>query len=133
HEDEIEPYRRFYGEGSPDADWVDGGDLLDIDATAEALRGPGHDLGGLPVIAMRAERYEDVLSEALWRRTQADLATISTDGVYVMALGSGHLVLRDNRTAVLEAVAALVEAARGGSPLPACATIFVADAECPSP
>ena len=29
HEDEIEPYRRYYGD-SPEGDWVDGGDLIDI-------------------------------------------------------------------------------------------------------
>ena len=37
HEDEIEPYREFYGD-RPEGDWVDGGDLLDIDATEAALR-----------------------------------------------------------------------------------------------
>ncbi len=36
HEDEVGPYRRYYG-NSPEGDWVDGGDLIDIDATRRAL------------------------------------------------------------------------------------------------
>jgi hypothetical protein len=123
HEDEIEPYRRYYGD-TRDADWIDGGDLLDIDATAEVLRAGGHDLGNLPVIAMRAERYEDVLSEGLWERTQADLATISTDGMPVVALGSGHAVIDENRPAVLAAVAELVDAAHGARSLAPCEQVF---------
>ncbi len=63
HEDEIEPYRDLYGPNSPDADWVDGGDLLDIDATTEVLRTAGHDLGEMPVIVLRAEVYQDDLTE----------------------------------------------------------------------
>lgn len=125
HEDEIEPYRRRYGD-TLDAAWFDGGDLLDIDATAEVLRTSAHDLGDLPVIAMRAETYEDDLSEVLWRRTQADLATISSDAVAVVALGSGHFVIDQNRPAVLEAVTGLVGAAREDRPLAACEVIFAA-------
>jgi len=133
HEDEIDAYRRHFTEiGQPgEADWVDGGALLDIDATAEVLRGPGHDLGDLPLIVMRAERYDDVLTEALWRRTQADLATISTDSILVEALRSGHFVIDDDRPAVLEGVAGLVEAARTGGGLPPCDEVFTeADVRC---
>jgi hypothetical protein len=75
--------------GSRDADRIDGGDLLDIDLTADALRTSGHDLGNLPVIAMRAEVYEDVLIGAPWKRTEADLTTNSTDSIHVVALARG--------------------------------------------
>ena len=124
HEDEIEPYRDLYGPNSPDADWVDGGDLLDIDATAEVLRAAGHDLGDMPVIVLRAEVYQDDLTEALWRRTQADLATISSDAIYAVALGSGHVVMDDNRTAFLAAVRESVEAAATGRELRSCQEVF---------
>jgi pimeloyl-ACP methyl ester carboxylesterase len=123
HEDEIQPYRRYYG-NDPEGDWVDGGDLLDIDATAAALRAKARDYGALPLIAMRAEVYEDVLTESLWRRTQADLATLSTDSVAVEALGSGHFVMDDNPDAVVAAVAAVVTAARNVARLPPCEEIF---------
>ena len=36
HEDEIGPYRRYYRD-SPEGDWVDGGDLIDIDADLATL------------------------------------------------------------------------------------------------
>jgi hypothetical protein len=131
HEDEIARYRVVYGPDSPDADWVDGGDLLDIDATANILRGPGHDLGALPLIGLRAEIYPDGLTEGLWRRTQADLTTISSDAVYAVALGSGHFVIDENRPAVLAAVQGLVTAASSGEPLDACEQIFAgAEVDC---
>ena len=53
HEDEIEPYRRYYGD-SPEGDWVDGGDLVDIDATARALRRIARDFGHLPLAVIKA-------------------------------------------------------------------------------
>jgi len=70
HEDEIEPYRRYYGD-SPEGDWVDGGDHIDIDATAAALRRTARDFGDLPLAVVKAGRYEDVLTVRLWNRTQA--------------------------------------------------------------
>jgi len=131
HEDEIVPYRHFYVANPRDAKWFDGGNLLDIDATAVELRGPGHDLGDLPLIVLRAQRYEDVLTVALWKRTQADLATISTDSILAEALDSGHFVIDENRQAVLEAVAGLVDAARAGAPLAVCEQIFTpSDVKC---
>ena len=133
HEDEIEAYRRVYREDPRRADWVDGGDLLDIDATAQVLRRQAHDLGALPVIAMRAERYEDDLTRSLWRRTQADLAAISTDSIHVVALGSGHAVMESNLPAILEAVSGLVAAARAGEPLATCEDVFrTSEVECVS-
>jgi pimeloyl-ACP methyl ester carboxylesterase len=132
HEDEIDPYADFYGD-KPAGDWVDGGDLLDIDATEADLR-DARDYGDMPLIAIRAERYEDVLDEDLWRETQADLATLSTNGIHVEALGSGHFVMEagNNPAVVLAAVEAVVAAAGSGEALPACED-FVAglDAACP--
>ena len=132
HEDEIEPYREFYGE-APDGDWIDGGDLLDIGATEAALR-EARDYGDIPLVAIRAERYDDVLTEQLWRRTQADLATLSTKGLHVVALGSGHFVMEpgENPGVILVAVQTVVESARSGGPLPSCEEVFAAsDAACP--
>jgi pimeloyl-ACP methyl ester carboxylesterase len=123
HEDEIAPYRQYYG-SSPDGDWVDGGSLLDIAATDHALRTRARDYGAMPLIVIRAERYDDVLSPALWRRTQADLATLSSDSIEVEALGSGHFVMDDNPPVVVMASEAMVEAARAGAGLASCAEIF---------
>jgi len=122
HEDEIDAYEAFYGD-EPEGDWIDGGDLIDIQKTEAQLR-RARDLGDLPLVAIRAERYEDVLAEDLWRRTQADLATLSTDGAAVIARGSGHFVMEENPDVVVTAVEAVVTAARSDEPLPKCPALF---------
>ena len=127
HEDEIAAYRRYYGD-DPEGDWVDGGDLLDIRTTADMLRSRARDFGDMPLIVIRAEIYEDVLSESLWRRTQADLATLSADAMLIEALGSGHFVTDENPDVVVAATNAVVDAARSGEPLPPCLEV-VADLE----
>jgi hypothetical protein len=78
----------------------------------------------MPLIVIRAERYDDVLSPALWRRTQADLATLSSDSIEIEALGSGHFVMDDNPPVVMTASDAVVEAVRAGGALASCAEIF---------
>jgi hypothetical protein len=133
HEDEIAPYRRYYGD-DPEGDWVDGGDLLDIDATGKLLRTKARDFGDIPLVVIRAETYEDVLSVPLWKRTQADLATLSTDGLLIEALGSGHFVTDENPDTVVAATAAVVDAARGGAPLAPCEQVISGlEARCLSP
>ena len=122
HEDEIGPYRRYYG-NDPAGDWVDGGDPVDIAATARWIRTTARDFGSMPLIVIRAQHYDDVLSPRLWRRTQADLATLSTDGIEIEALASHHFVQNDDPGAVIAAVAAVVDAARTGSALAPCARI----------
>jgi alpha/beta hydrolase fold len=130
HEDEIEPYRRFYG-SDPAGDWVDGGDPIDIDATARALRTRARDLGDLPLVVVQAGTYDDVLSVRLWNRTQADLATLSTDAVHVRATG-GHFVMNDDPKVILAVVRGVVDSARGGNTLPPCAQLVAGtDATCP--
>jgi hypothetical protein len=119
HEDEIAAYEDHYGQGDPRADWIDGGDLLDIDATDASLR-DARDLGDLPLVVIRAEVYTDVLEEDLWRRTQADLATLSSNSLHIIALGSRHFVMDDNPRSVIEAVEAVIDAARSDGDLPAC-------------
>jgi hypothetical protein len=123
HEDEIEPYRQHYG-NSPKGDWVDGGDLVDIAATERSLRSIARDYGDMPLAVIKAGGYEDVLTEALWNRTQADLATLSSNAVLVQAQG-GHFVMDDDPTVVLAAVSAVVASARSGEALAACTDIVV--------
>jgi pimeloyl-ACP methyl ester carboxylesterase len=130
HEDEIASYRQYYGSSS-EGDWVDGGSLLDIAATGDALGTRARDFGAMPLIVIRAERYDDVLSRALWLRTQADLATMSSDSIEVEALGSGHFVMDDKPAVVVTAAAAMVAALDAGAGLASCAEIFGAvDARC---
>jgi pimeloyl-ACP methyl ester carboxylesterase len=130
HEDEIEPYRRYYGD-APEGDWVDGGDRIDIDATAQALRHTARDFGRLPLAVVKAGEYEDVLTTRLWDRTQADLATLSENSVFVQATG-GHFLMNDDPQVLLAAIRAVVESARSGGPLPSCARLVEdTDGTCP--
>jgi hypothetical protein len=130
HEDEIVPYRRYYG-NDPEGDWVDGGNRIDMDATAHALRSTARDDGDLPLGVVQAGEYDDVLSESLWNRTQHDLATLSTDSVHVQATG-GHFVMKDDPQVILAVVRAVVGAARTGDHLPACTQVVAGtDATCP--
>ena len=114
HENEIEPYRRYYGD-SPEGDWVDGGDLIDIGATGRALRTTARDYGEMPMVIVKAGHYEDVLSVALWDRTQRDLATLSSNAVLVQARG-GHFVMNDDPQVFLAAIRAVVSSSRTGEP-----------------
>ncbi len=130
HEDEIGPYRRYYRD-SPEGDWVDGGDLIDIGATARALRTTARDYGELPLVIIKAGRYEDVLTVALWDRTQADLATLSSNSDLVQAQG-GHFVMDDDPQVMLAALRAVVASARTDAPLPDCPEIVAGtDGDCP--
>jgi Alpha/beta hydrolase family len=130
HEDEIEPYRRFYGNAAQ-GDWVDGGDLIDIDATRRALRTTARDYGDMPLAIVKAGTYEDVLTVALWNRTQADLATLSSNSVFVQAQG-GHFVMDDDPAVLLAAIRAVVAGARTGTPLPSCPDVVTGtDGRCP--
>jgi pimeloyl-ACP methyl ester carboxylesterase len=130
HEDEIEPYRRYYG-NSPEGDWVDGGDLIEIDATRRELRTTARDYGAMPLAVVKAGIYEDVLTVALWDRTQADLATLSSNSVFVQARG-GHFVMNDDPKLLLAAIRAVVSSARTDEPLPDCPTLVSGtDGGCP--
>jgi pimeloyl-ACP methyl ester carboxylesterase len=131
HEDEIEPYRRYYG-NPPKGDWVDGGDRIDIDVTARALFRTARDFGDLPLAVVKAGTYEDALSTRLWDRTQADLATLSSNSVFLQATG-GHFVMNDDPRVLLAAIGAIVSSARSGHSLPSCEQVLEGtDGTCPA-
>ncbi len=130
-EEDVPAYDRYY-HGGPEADWIDGGTKLDIPSTADLLHTTARDYGDIPLLVIQAHRYDDVLSEALWRRTQADLATLSADGMLIRSGRGGHFVQDDNPDLVLAAVAAVVRSARDGTPLQACTDLTSGlDATCP--
>ena len=119
HEDEIGPYRRFYG-NDPEGDWVDGGNAIDIDRTRRLLIDTARAYGDLPLVAIQAAAYEDVLSEALWNRTQGDLASLSDDGRHVQAGRGGHDVQDEDPQLILTVVRAVVAATRESEQLSPC-------------
>jgi hypothetical protein len=85
----------------------------------------------MPLVVVKAGRYEDVLTVRLWDRTQADLATLSSNSVLVQAQG-GHFVMNDDPKLLLAAIRAIVASARSGNPLPSCAAVVAGtDGRCP--
>jgi voltage-gated potassium channel Kch len=85
----------------------------------------------MPLVVIRAQRYDDVLADALWRRTQADLVTLSTDAIEIEALGSGHHVEDDDPEVIVAAVRAVVKAAAERDRLAPCTEIVAGvDARC---
>jgi hypothetical protein len=80
---------------------------------------------------VKAGRYEDVLTERLWDRTQADLATLSSNAVFVQARG-GHFVMDDDPGVLVAAVRAVIDNARSKTPIPSCdGVIEGTDGSCP--
>ncbi len=87
-------------------------------------RTTARDLGSILLVVIRVQYADDdVLNPALRRRTQADLATLSTDGMEIEALGSRRFVQNDDRGAVVAAVQATVAAACAATPLAPCGEI----------
>jgi hypothetical protein len=90
--------------------------------TRRALLTTARDYGDMPLAVVKAGTYEDVLTVAIWNRTQAELATLSTNAVLVQAEG-GHFVMDDDPDVVLAAVRAVVSSAPSRAPLPPCGEI----------
>ena len=113
--------------------WIDGTDRIDIHATVRELRAAG-DLGAMPLIVVTAGIIEDEWLATVPRlaaRAQARLAGLSSNGIQVVATGSGHFVHREAPDVVLAAIEQVVVAARGEGALAPCEEAFESeDATC---
>jgi pimeloyl-ACP methyl ester carboxylesterase len=74
----------------------------------------------VPVVVVTGDRGSD----AAWRALQADQARLSERGCLVVAERSGHVVAVDQPQIVVEAIRAVVDAARGGNDGGPCAGRF---------
>lgn len=89
-------------------------------------------LGSKPLIVIQAGREisEDVPARTrfrlnrMWTDLQADLTTLSSDHIHVIAATSTHDVPRDQPEVIATAVRAVVDAARARVHLRSCAAIF---------
>ena len=91
-------------------------------------------LGDTPLVVITAASEHELdgdvppiiyrIGMRLWRRMQAELTTLSSDHAHVVALRSDHFIQDAQPDAVVQAVRAVVRAARDGAPLPPCARIF---------
>jgi len=98
--------------------WASLGETLGIPATAAYLRDHRH-LGDLPIVVVTAADppADAPLAEFrdTWLELQADLATLSTNAMQVVATKGGHFVYKDDPDIVYEAIERVVHAGRGGA------------------
>ena len=130
-EPEVPVYERLHA-----GPWIDDSDTIDIHATVRELHAAG-DLGDIPLVVVTAGIIDDewlATVPNLAARAQARLAGLSSNAMQVVANDSGHFVHEDAPDVVLAAIAQVVEAARSGSALAACAEVFGSmDATCVAP
>lgn len=71
--------------------------------------------GALPLLVLTASRTVDTIGPQ-WARLHHELATLSLRGVQCTIAGSGHYIQRDQRQAVIDAVANVLATARSMPP-----------------
>ena len=112
----------------------DGVDLL----AGEALDAKLGTLGDTPLVVITRGRLLDTAPQTLpptmrapvahlWETMQNELAALSSDRIHAIALRSGHFVQRSPNgqpDVVVRAVLAVIRAARTGTHLPACPSVF---------
>jgi hypothetical protein len=130
-EPEIPVYDRLHAGA-----WIDGSvqpapnQRIDIHASVEELR-RAPSLGAMPLVVVTAGLLEDrwlATVPHLEAAAQARLASLSRDSIHVLDRGKGHFLPDNDPTLVIDAALAVVEAARTGTRLPPCRTVFADDA-----
>ena len=114
---------------SNDAEWSEGGSVVDRVTSAAELRAVTS-LGDIPLVVLTQGRMSGSFV-ADWSRAQDELATLSTDALHVVAKDSGHMIPEEASALVVATVADVVDAVRSGGRLPACGPrLEAAGAEC---
>lgn len=102
-------------------------------AAGEALASRVTSLRGLPLAVITAGRQDNFphtparlyrTLKKLWDRMQDELAALSENRVYVVALTSNHDVPSGQPSVIIRAVQAVVDAARDHARLPPCRRLF---------
>jgi pimeloyl-ACP methyl ester carboxylesterase len=96
----------------------EGGSSIDLRESLDDLARAAS-LGDIPLVVL--ERGRDGSEE--WATAQRRLAELSTQTLHVRAHRSGHVIHEDQADAVVAAIRAVVDAARG-TPFPACEDTF---------
>jgi len=90
-------------------------ELIHIRESAAEVRATRHKLA-LPLIVVTAGRG----ANAGWRALQRDQVRLSGRGCLIVAEHSGHAIASDQPQVVVDAIRAVVDAARGRSDVPLC-------------
>jgi pimeloyl-ACP methyl ester carboxylesterase len=83
-------------------------EIMHVRESAEQVRSTRRTLA-VPLVVLTAGRGTD----SVWRRLQRDQVTLSTRGCQIVAEGSGHAISLAQPAAVVDAIRATVETARG--------------------
>jgi pimeloyl-ACP methyl ester carboxylesterase len=96
---------------------TDGGNPVDLDASAASLRGLS--LGKLPLIVLSSDELSGGL-RTKWYAYHRAQAALSSQGQHVRAVGSGHAIHEQATALEATAIELVTTAARDGSRLPPC-------------
>jgi len=126
-EPEIPVYDRLHAGA-----WIDGtvepapNQRIDIHASVDELeRAPS--LGSMPLVVITAGILQDrwlATVPELEARAQTRLAGLSTDSIHVVDEGQGHMIPSDDPRVVVDAIDAVVTAARTSAALKPCSSVF---------
>ena len=110
-----------------DGPWIDGGRRTDIQATEREVLDAAP-LGDTPTVVVSQATYDEegipAWAAPIFARHQAKLAALGDDVIQVRVDGSGHWIHRDEPTAMIAAIVAVVGAVRAGEELPGCNEVF---------
>jgi pimeloyl-ACP methyl ester carboxylesterase len=108
--------------GLPDPDLIEGGGESFYMAAADAELAASPNLGARPLVVLtRGRGIGPADLEALWLKLQKQVARLSTSSILVRADTSGHAIQYENPDLTAEAFRQVLDSARAGASLPACA------------
>jgi pimeloyl-ACP methyl ester carboxylesterase len=108
--------------------WIDGDQRVDIDATERDVLAAAR-LGDRPTIVVSQTAYDEEgiprWAGPIFAKQQDRLAALGDDVIHVRVEHTGHFIHREHPEVMVDAIAAVVGAVRGGSILPRCPAVFV--------
>jgi pimeloyl-ACP methyl ester carboxylesterase len=105
-----------------DVEWFDGSTMVDRPPSGVELAA-ADDLGGMPLVVLSQGTATGQFAIE-WTRFQAELATLSSNTLHVLARDSGHVIQNDAPDLVKAAIEAVLRSVRDGRALPACGEVF---------
>jgi pimeloyl-ACP methyl ester carboxylesterase len=109
-----------------DVEWFDGSTMVDRPPSGVELAA-ADDLGAIPVVVLSQGTATGQFAIE-WTRFQAELATLSSNTLHVLARDSGHVIQNDAPDLVKAAIAAVLRSVREGRALQACREVFTSPA-----
>jgi pimeloyl-ACP methyl ester carboxylesterase len=107
--------------------WIDGGARVDIQTTRRQVLDAAR-LGDRPTIVVSQTAYDEegipAWAAPIFARQQDRLASLGNDVIHIRVERTGHFIHREHPEVMVDAIAAVVDAVRGGSILARCPAVF---------